>query len=836
MGDSDDDREFKRRDKFHTERRGHDGGERFGGGEWREARPGPPPGYGGGGGFRGRPMYGGDFRRDRYSPERGGGRRHEMSPPPKRMRGGWEDDRYGGGYEGGGYDREYDRPPPRHFNRGAKPKEEDLEGFQPAMMSFKAFLQTQDDQISDEDAIKKYAEYKLEFKRQQLNEFFVTHKDEEWFKQKYHPDDSVKRKDELRDMLKKRVEVFQEFMEQSKFAELTLDGDKQDALIKVLDSVVIKLEGGTDFDITVLDLPDPEEEQKKEDSKKKKDEIGEKKDPTPSNDAFDDENAELMKKAKEFLNFMDPAEEKSNKDEESRKRKREENDDDQGESEDKEPKDPSEESGKTPTKTGDLDSVSDGEDSAMKDEEKSVEKPSVEEEDKEEKEETPKPRALHKTSSIFLRNLAPTITKLEVEAMCKRFDGFLRSAIADPAPDRRWFRRGWVTFKRDVKIKDICFNLNNIRLRDCELGPIVNRDLTRRIRTVAGLTQDKKVVRNDIKLAAKIITNLDGKWGLWKAEEEGKKEEVMLGLASSNPLLANITDYLIEEASAEEEELLGRRDGEDEEGGEEGVNIQRDEELITVLDKMILYLRIVHSVDFYNHSEYPNEDEMPNRCGILHARGIVPATKVTSSEVEEYMTTFEKKMGGFLVMRGDLTDEEASKYGLKNETDEVEKFVSANTQELGKDKWLCPLSGKKFKGPDFVRKHILQKHIEKVDEVKKEVNYFNNYLKDPKRPQLPEHPTNKTSSGRPSAPDQGPRGGDPYQYSGPPRDITRNPVYGRDRGGWDDRGDRGGGGRYGPPPPRRDAFAPSRPRGGDGFSGRPIITYRDWDAPNDDYF
>ena len=75
---------------------------------------------------------------------------------------------------------------------------------------------------------------------------------------------------------------------------------------------------------------------------------------------------------------------------------------------------------------------------------------------------------------------------------------------------------------------------------------------------------------------------------------------------------------------------------------------------------------------------------MPNRCGILHARGIVPATKVTSSEVEEYMTTFEKKMGGFLVMRGDLTDEEASKYGLKNETDEVEKFVSANTQELGK--------------------------------------------------------------------------------------------------------------------------------------------------------
>lgn len=52
---------------------------------------------------------------------------------------------------------------------------------------------------------------------------------------------------------------------------------------------------------------------------------------------------------------------------------------------------------------------------------------------------------------------------------------------------------------------------------------------------------------------------------------------------------------------------------------------------------------------------------------------------------------------------------------------EVEKFVTANTQELAKDKWLCPLSGKKFKGPEFVRKHIFTKHNEKIEEVKKEV-------------------------------------------------------------------------------------------------------------------
>ena len=55
------------------------------------------------------------------------------------------------------------------------------------MMSFEAFLSNQDDTITDEEAIKKYAEYKLEFKQQELNEFFVTHMVEEWFKQMVHP-------------------------------------------------------------------------------------------------------------------------------------------------------------------------------------------------------------------------------------------------------------------------------------------------------------------------------------------------------------------------------------------------------------------------------------------------------------------------------------------------------------------------------------------------------------------------------------------------------------------------------------------------------------------------
>lgn len=41
----------------------------------------------------------------------------------------------------------------------------------------------------------------------------------------------------------------------------------------------------------------------------------------------------------------------------------------------------------------------------------------LEDKEIEDKEDEPKPRALHKTHSIFLRYLAPSITKQEVEAV-----------------------------------------------------------------------------------------------------------------------------------------------------------------------------------------------------------------------------------------------------------------------------------------------------------------------------------------------------------------------------------------------------------------------------------
>ena len=362
------------------------------------------------------------------------------------------------------------------------------------------------------------------------------------------------------------------------------------------------------------------------------------------------------------------------------------------------------------------------------------------------------------------------------------------------------------------------------------------------MRPVNGITNHKAILRNDIKVCAKvsdtypcdfsqhhliklsyfqIVHNLDEKNSLWKDEGEAQSENMKatFGFHSKNPVLQNITDYLIEEASAEEDELLGlSTNNADEKGEGEAAtddSFEREANLLSVLDKLILYLRIVHSVDFYNHCEYPYEDEMPNRCGIIHARMPVPTSKVTSQDVQDYIKNFESKMEPFLQRNVPVTDEELKKLGSKDPEQEVEKFITANSQELAKDKWLCPLSGKKFKGPDFIRKHILNKHAEKVEEVRKEVEYFNNYLKDSKRPQLPEHPANSKKEG--GAPKENPMMGG-YRASYP------GPGYGAPYGN-----------PYGPPPMamhrgRGPGFGQRRPIPAD---MRPIIHYRDLDAPRE---
>ena len=198
------------------------------------------------------------------------------------------------------------------------------------------------------------------------------------------------------------------------------------------------------------------------------------------------------------------------------------------------------------------------------------------------------------------------------------------------------------------------------------------------------------------------------------------------------------------------------------------VEMEKDDRASKHLDKLMLYLRVVHSIDYYNATEYQQEDWMPNRLGIMHVRGPVDSKQLPAGEyivnvingvninnnffdkaalkrvqIDEWLRLFESHIRPYADYREKVELDIAKRLGLKDTKEEMEAFIALNCKKIEKNIWLCPLSGKKFKGPDYVRKHIETKHVEKLEELKKEVDYFNRFVYDPKRPYLPEHPLNK---------------------------------------------------------------------------------------------
>uniref|UniRef100_A0A7E4W112 ARS2 domain-containing protein n=1 Tax=Panagrellus redivivus TaxID=6233 RepID=A0A7E4W112_PANRE len=321
----------------------------------------------------------------------------------------------------------------------------------------------------------------------------------------------------------------------------------------------------------------------------------------------------------------------------------------------------------------------------------------------------------HKTTSIFFKNIPTSVSIQQLEEVCKGFPGFLRLWLSDPVPEAKFGRRAFASFRRDVRVKKIFWGLKGQKIGDVDLGAAVNRDIKRRVRWVNGLTRHRTVAQNDLKLAAKLVVLFDYKNGLYKGEDDEAKPEpptdLELAIArSKNPVLENITEFLIEEANAEEDVLLGLSESSTAQSKQ---TFEVDEEMLKTLDKIVLYLRIVYSFDFYGHLNYPNEDSMPNKLGIIHVRGVPPAEKpdlgrstngevfVAQSDIDNYNAEFEAHIEPLLKLEV-LSEEDLVKLGKKDPEKAVEEFIEMNTVELGKDKWLCPLSGKKFKGAEII--------------------------------------------------------------------------------------------------------------------------------------
>lgn len=773
-------------------------------------------------------------------------------PPYKRSRREYNDDNRNAG-------------PRRRDPRGlGNPEEEEF--YRPPLVPFKRFLEPLDELITEEEACTKYREYKESYTKRHIEEFFEAHKNEEWLRFRYHPDFAPLRKEAMSVSLKHRLAVFMELFGKGFFDNQSVQMDNSENLIRLMDAVVIKLEGGTDEDLKVLDsdnwgrCPDEDESQQKNvnivqmaNTSGHRSEEGEAESDLDAGDSVGEPSDSEVVCTTEFS-----GEEKlqthlsvngghaglrvgsrptggsasslnSSDDEHSGPNLSSVpcpsvlgGEDIKGSNTDRRSTSPCEPCLATPGDTEEEDAptptTAEPPDGSVEIKTPLAASASIEPANNEiihqrvsnsasecapySSSKSSKKYPLHKTASIFFRALPPSVTESELKDLCASQPGFLRLALWEPVPERRFTRHAWATYKPTVNIKKICWALNTsplvrekMAIPNGELGATVNRDLAQRVRPLTPLTRHKPIMRHDLILAAQLVARLDSESHLWEATgtevekptslsiSDKKSIPALLRLAiqSQNPLLKNLTDYLVDEGGSEEEALLAETNQNGEDGNENTatnrsipVVLESDSNLARVLDHLILYLRVVHSVDFYAGTVYPMEDMMPHRCGILHARGdrglnpTVPGGRsaglvFTQREVDDHLHNFELKLRVLIDVPKDLSEDEMKKLGMRDSEKVIEDFIEANTQKrTGKKKpfkvvWVCPLSDKKFREPIFVRKHIFNKHMDKVEAANKDnAIFFNNYLRDPRRPSLPEAPYHLTPQCYSSSSNPGP--------------------------------------------------------------------------------
>lgn len=318
-----------------------------------------------------------------------------------------------------------------------------------------------------------------------------------------------------------------------------------------------------------------------------------------------------------------------------------------------------------------------------------------------------------KVSSIFFPSVHQSIEKSMIEQYASSHPSFLRVAMSEAQPDRDFKRRAWITYKHMDKdsLKQLVWEFNLQKFNGQETRVIVDSVMVDHghIRYTTFWFCHKDVAKSDLKNVAKLLTHFEG-------------EEC--------PLLEDIKEHLIEETN-EEEQLLGV----DEQNAADFEFIQ-DPELFKALDRAILYLRVVHSFDYYGLTEYVGEDDMPRKIGLMFSRPTPsPTYGENPRDALRGLIEGQKACIDSFLDKPSLSEIEQKQLGKKNPEEEIENFIYQHTIEKKPgEKYVCKLTKKRFTAPEFVRKHIFNRCKEKLDEVRTEVDFFNNYVADPKRP------------------------------------------------------------------------------------------------------
>ena len=291
--------------------------------------------------------------------------------------------------------------------------------------------------------------------------------------------------------------------------------------------------------------------------------------------------------------------------------------------------------------------------------------------------------------TVFLNEIPKTISRAQILSAITNAGGdYLSVSMSSPNRLKNHSRYCWITYSKKEQCEIALTTLKECKISDdFMIFPYLSKCASNRyVRITPQLFEDR--LQEDNKYLKKIISLLD------------KEKE----LEENKIVNSTITSFEISKQN----------------------------------DIMMMYLRHVHGFCYYCVEEHDGERNLAKNCDCIHLRE--EGSLGTRSEVAQLDKEKYKEVIEFDAKLTERIKTFISKKENKKQEDYTEKLIALKEEFINNqiktitenEKYQCVICGKFFKGSEYVKKHILNKHTDLLKEnveddfyekIKKE-NYF----------------------------------------------------------------------------------------------------------------
>ncbi|KAJ3402696.1 hypothetical protein HDV05_008306, partial [Chytridiales sp. JEL 0842] len=366
------------------------------------------------------------------------------------------------------------------------------------------------------------------------------------------------------------------------------------------------------------------------------------------------------------------------------------------------------------------------------------------------------------TTALFIKNLTGSVKRQQILDLVKDVEGFKHLALADPRPDKRYQRFGWVVFTDGTDLEKAMGELNNKKMDDLALQFSPYYDHGLRTKVIPAEFNTAERVEKDLDAIRKLAAFLDAEFGLDSLEGAGcealeKRLEVVVSQMGEDSSEEVVNGEETGDKLREDEEARGLM-GESPVKTEppSGGTLAKTESVTTKknkkrLDMYIDYLRRVHWFDYYSTLECDSPEDF-NRKATIHLRPhpstsssspSKPTTSTSTTTISSDFHRFSDRLDSRLALRTtphlspDFTPTPPFlRAGGKDPHPTIDTdpaYLPSKVLKIEDEKYRCAVCQKLFRGDEYVKKHVRSKHPELVEGWRVEVDYLNGFVRDVNR-------------------------------------------------------------------------------------------------------